>query len=69
MNNLTTTTMELTYEELEGAIISYLISSRAIDPNVTHPIGIDVDIALNPEGLVEFDLEHMPTSQLEFNIA
>jgi len=65
--NMTTKTMTIMYEELEGAVVSYLETIGKIDTDRDFIIETDIEVALNEEGLVEFDLVTIPTDQLEFD--
>lgn len=71
MNNLQLTerTFTITYEELEGALVSFLQTTGQLNPVNDFVVELDIDVGLNDYGLVEFDVVTTDCDQLEFNFA
>lgn len=51
-----TKTIEISYEELEAALIPYLVSTGRLNDDEGVDYVLDMNIDLNENGLVEFDV-------------
>lgn len=52
-----TKTFAISYDNLEAAIVEFLYRMNVVNRHTDDIVSLDIDVPLNDEGLIEFDVE------------